>query len=261
MDTLLKSLQSERLIKIFVGPGTTMPYHVPQTILHTTSDYFTKALLHETSLGAAETGVLRFPEDDVDVWGILLYWMLIKELPETALGTRAMKDQELAEFELLLVRCWAVGERYQVPQFQDLVMLELLVFLYRGHSPLIGLVTLKEAFATTPPGRPMRKLVARNVAQQLRGQSLHHNDLDMFDGIAGCMAEIVKAVGELPSCMNGCVMPQQRDQKKVATSMAKRPWDGYMVAGGPEEHRVYASLTSVPACRDTLRAETLFALH
>ena len=56
-------------------------------------------------------------EPDWESWQIFLYWLLKREVPE-----RIHKDQ------LLLVRCWTLGECLEVPEFMDDVMLRLLLF-------------------------------------------------------------------------------------------------------------------------------------
>ena len=59
-------LQKDRLIKVYVAENAT-PYLLPGAILASISEYFVKALAHESHLGG-EDGALRFPEDDQTAW-------------------------------------------------------------------------------------------------------------------------------------------------------------------------------------------------
>jgi hypothetical protein len=56
-------------------------------------------------------------EPDWESWQIFLYWLLKREVPQ-----HTHNDQ------MLLVRCWVLGECLQVPDFMDDVMLRLLLF-------------------------------------------------------------------------------------------------------------------------------------
>ncbi|KAK4895441.1 hypothetical protein LTR27_006505 [Elasticomyces elasticus] len=78
------------------------------------------------------------------------------------------------------VRNWALGEKYQIPAFQDLIMVELLDSL---EIEGLKIETAKEAFTTTPPGSAMWGLMAEELAQKLSYKNMKYEELDMFDGI------------------------------------------------------------------------------
>ena len=71
MTTIASSLLSDRLVKIYVADSA-QPFHVQQRLLESTSEYFIRALRPD-GFGEGKSGTLRFPEDDVKIWQILLY--------------------------------------------------------------------------------------------------------------------------------------------------------------------------------------------
>jgi len=61
------------VIRIHVGSDpNTKPFFVPQSILESTSGFFVKALQYEHFGIDSQPGVLRFSEDDLATWKVLL---------------------------------------------------------------------------------------------------------------------------------------------------------------------------------------------
>ena len=58
---------------------------------------------------------------------------------------------------LQFVRCWCLGDKYCVPAFQDLIMVELLKYC-ESKAPSLGTIT--DAFDNAPPSSKLRILVA-----------------------------------------------------------------------------------------------------
>ena len=56
-------------------------------------------------------------EPDWESWQLFLYWLLKREIP-----------QHTHNNQMLLVRCWALGEHLEVRDVMDAVMLRLLLF-------------------------------------------------------------------------------------------------------------------------------------
>ncbi|KAK3115576.1 hypothetical protein LTR53_004936 [Teratosphaeriaceae sp. CCFEE 6253] len=239
MDYLLKYYKNtQRFIKIHVGrDADEQVYHVPEAALELASDYFLKALKHESSMGG-EKGLLRFPADNADAWKVLLYWILKGALPEDWNAVKKSDEQQ----ELHMVRCWAMGEKYLLPDFQDVIMLELLKYLDSRANPKAQYLTLaaaKEGFATTPAGRPLRRLIALDLAECLREGHLEYDMLCMFDGIGGAMSEVVQAVAEYGGIEENLYRLCAKNHK--TPEEAAQPWRAYMVGGGPTAHWVYES--------------------
>ncbi|KJX99911.1 hypothetical protein TI39_contig348g00012 [Zymoseptoria brevis] len=125
MDELIESLRTPtRLIRVFVGGGHDV-FHVQQQALETISPYFTNALKHDR-FKEGKDGVLELPEDEVDVWKVLLHLVLCRKLPSSLVTKDCMLTKENV---LLAVRCWTMGDKYGIKEFQDTVMLRLLRYL------------------------------------------------------------------------------------------------------------------------------------
>ena len=88
------------------------------------SEYFVKAIKNE-HLGSGTAGTMKFAEDDPGAWKMLLYWKIKGSLPLL---------QDVPSYggqQLLYTRAWILGDKYDIGEFQDLVMLELLQRLKR----------------------------------------------------------------------------------------------------------------------------------
>ncbi|KAK5702597.1 hypothetical protein LTR97_003542 [Elasticomyces elasticus] len=161
------SLQTTTDIKIIVGEKTPQTFFVQQQLLENTSDYFVKALRNQHLSERPEPGVLRFPEDRVGEWKLLLFWMYKHELPA-----------EVYHHDLFpAVRAWALGDRLCIPEFQnhvstvtqdvyrtrrDFVQIMLvLIWSFRDENP--GFALIKVAVQSSLAHSPMRKLMAEEI--------------------------------------------------------------------------------------------------
>lgn len=98
-------------------------FHVQETVLRYTSKALSANLDHE-HLGDDERGILRFPEDPVDAWEVLVFWIVTKKIPESQMHDTLVPDKAAAQFAL--VQCWILGDKYGIVEFEDLIMIELL---------------------------------------------------------------------------------------------------------------------------------------
>ena len=181
-----RSLKTDRLIKIFISDDPE-PVHVSEKTLVNASEWFAAAIRHEQ--WGSEPGVLRFPEDDLDAWKSLLFWLFKKSVPEWASdGT----GNDCEAFHLIQCRC--LGEKYLLSEFQDAVMHELLGFLANGHQTL-QLEAIKEAFENTAAGSLLRKLSAEEVVWQLKvTREISSKEMDHFDGVPGFASALTEAL-------------------------------------------------------------------
>ncbi|SMR60393.1 unnamed protein product [Zymoseptoria tritici ST99CH_1E4] len=122
MDEFLNSLRTQpRLIKISIGESEEV-FHVQQQVLENLSQYFVSALKRDTFV-EGKIGALDFPEDEVDVWRVLVHWVITRRLPRSFLE----KDFLRGAIDLhLAVKCWTTGEKYGIGEFQNTVMLHIL---------------------------------------------------------------------------------------------------------------------------------------
>ena len=143
-------MRCDRLIKLFIGEQSPemQPLLVPQALLENASEYFVKAFRNENMGQQNEPGTLRFPEDDIAAWKVFLYWIIKHKLPAAEELVPACDDENVEgkHDHILAVRCWVLGDKYCVPLFQDLIMLEILRTL--EHSSTTN-DSIMEAFSTT----------------------------------------------------------------------------------------------------------------
>lgn len=234
-------MQSDRLVKIYVGTETpeSKPFLVQQSTLEHTTDYFRKAFRNE-HLGTTEPGTLRFPEDDLNAWNVFLYWVVRRKLPPTEELMPALTndDPDLNTDHSLVVHCWALGDKYDIPTFQDEVMLEL---LRSQDSKCMELSAVKLAFEHTPPGAKLRELMAEEVGGRLAHGEIEYEQLDMFDGIVGFTSVLARKAKELQDLevwfSSLQKTPGYDDDREEWVNSDK--WRSYMVGEGPQQHWVH----------------------
>ena len=211
-------LRSQRLIKIYVADAST-PYLVQEAVLTGMSEYFKRALANADSFGG-EKDVMRFPEDDPVAWKVLLYWRI-----QGCLQRSFAEDAESTMMQL--IRCWALGDKYDVKNFQDVIMLDLIQTL---NIHLVKFEVVRFAFENTPDKSPLRKLMAQEAVISFYYPSMQYaaEDLEIFDGVCGFMTEFVKAI-------------ELKRQKEILATDLSHPdeWNEFMVGEGPMKHWVW----------------------
>lgn len=193
------------------------------TLLRRTSRVFSAALNNE-HLGEGDKGVLKFPEDDVAAWKLLVFSMFEKKLPEEDLESEANE-----RLQLLLVQCWVLGDKYDIPEFQDLAILELLHHLSDKHmTPEAA----EQAAANTSPPSELRMLAAREVARCLHSIESYSGALSVH----GFAAEVIELIGHR----------NKGGGPGVSTFIGRKDgwyrtliWKGFMVGSGPEKHWIH----------------------
>lgn len=160
------------------------PYLVQEALVTGISAFFKRAINHETSFGS-EPGVLRFPEDDQIAWEMLLHWRLKGYAVKTYVS-------EHTEEQLQLVRFWVLAEKYDIKEFQNVIMNQIFDAL---DQRTVELETVKLAFESTPPGSPLRTLMAEETVlhMDLRDE-YEHADLRELDGVLGFTTELMYAL-------------------------------------------------------------------
>lgn len=122
----------------------------------------------------------------------------------------------------LLATCWVLGDKYQVPLFTDLAMLELLFAFSPNHHFGFTPEEVKYVFANTQPGAPLQRVfVNQCVAPLLNGEIT----LDVLKEECGFDDDIM-----LPT-MQGLVelMPSN-------TTFHIPSWETYMLVKGEKKH-------------------------
>lgn len=219
------------MIEIYVGAITpdTKPYLLPQTLLESTSDYFVKALRSDTFKEGRE-GRLHFPDDDIQAWESLLFWLIKRELPDLV--------DDLDE-EHLYIKCWALGDKYGITTFQDEAMLELLRYYSQNHTDEQSIAL---ALKSSAPGSKMRRIIAEELVILV-------NDFDMGNAAFEALVDGMGIIGEFLSAQErrrkrswafGCRFAKLTAAEIEADEDDRRAyWKDYLVGEPPKKHWAY----------------------
>lgn len=209
------------MIQIFVGQDNGPPFLVPQSTLCNASKYFAKAIKNE-HLGEGQAGVLRFPEDNLKTWGVLLFWVVNSALPKEVHPF----DGEMEQPNLLLLcQTWIMADKYLLPQLQNKIMLKLLRV---SDHVTWSLEVVGVELSNTLPGSPLRRLATEEAVDAMfQMRDIEATDLDAVE-IVGLMSSMLIAVRDKMSKKDISRIINNNDIAKVT-----RP-DTYMVCTGVE---------------------------
>ncbi|KAK5708715.1 hypothetical protein LTR17_020425 [Elasticomyces elasticus] len=195
IEALASALQNDRLIKLVIGTKPEAEAEADSSYgtlsiwasaLEGATEYFRGALRNQNLGAGGEQDVLTFPEDDFRAWQVLQYWLVKGALPKDEdIPSLNLADDDIQNEGLCLgtwVLCWIMGDKYDLPVFQNLVMIELIFEVDEMVPPTVD--TIKFCFEHTPPGSLLRELMAEELAMLL-AKGLQIEKLDSFDGIAG----------------------------------------------------------------------------
>ncbi|KAI7134046.1 hypothetical protein KC343_g15997 [Hortaea werneckii] len=144
------------------------PFLISQRRLGSASKYFRKAL-RQDSFQEGRTGQIDFPEDDYNAWAVLAFWM--------------MNTFNIARKEFkpdLLIKCWVLGDKYEISEFQDQITLELL-FYFERHYATEDIIKLCSELS--PTGSVLKRLIAEEAAVALRNEKMDFEGLEAaFNG-------------------------------------------------------------------------------
>ncbi|KJX99910.1 hypothetical protein TI39_contig348g00011 [Zymoseptoria brevis] len=209
LDNLIADLRSpsQRLIRISFGTNTAItPIPVQQITLESISPYFKRAL-DENGFNVGINGSLNLPEDEFDVWKVILYWAFKHDLP----GPHQAKNLHLA------VRCWIVGDKYEIKRFQDCVMLRMLRRLDSMHFALelLGTDVLLLVLKHAPRKSLLQELVLDWVAVKM-----HKHNIGSFE-------EVLLDVAAEPFEDSVTTLETLDGTGFYPAMLAKRPWLNY----------------------------------
>ncbi|KAK5121394.1 hypothetical protein LTR85_005226 [Meristemomyces frigidus] len=150
------------LISIHVGTDIgTEALYIQQGLLEDTSEYFVNAIKYAEWGANGQRGVLRFPEDDYEVWEVFVRWASYGEVAGITLTTD----------DMLATKCHIMGDKYDIPQFQDEAMLALLVSTSRDvfswpRAEVYNEVAVNTPLNDTPLNAVLRTSMAELVIRQ-----------------------------------------------------------------------------------------------
>ncbi|KAF2488205.1 hypothetical protein BDY17DRAFT_25464 [Neohortaea acidophila] len=223
-----RNLQSSRLIEIWVG-NAKKPFLVPHNLLISQApEYFAKALDPNTfSEGKARR--IDFPEDDVESWRVFLFWLFNRELPNFPIDVETAHDRGGSK---LFVRCWALGDRYAVPAFQDEIMLALMDML---KNFTVNWPPVKLAFDITAPNSQLRRIMAEEAGENMHRGLWKDEDFKKLDGVDFTYEFIKAPKGSKTKGNERCNrFKRQKGEGGKFTYL----WKSYMVGEGPKKHRI-----------------------
>ncbi|KAK4895433.1 hypothetical protein LTR27_006497 [Elasticomyces elasticus] len=201
MHEVLGTLKDDALIKIVVGEDDGYgegieTFFIEKSLLEAASHRFTDAIKEERQDGVSQI-TLTIPDDDVFSWKMLLHWLVNRELPSDELYAEDFAYLNPDDSHLPLIRCWILGERFDLTIFQNLIM-EMIKAALSGDCDGLFLshASLQEAFQHTEPGSGVRLLAAEDIAYQLEySDDVKPGTLDKdFGGVTGFIGELLEAV-------------------------------------------------------------------
>ena len=169
-------MQSDGWIKIDVGktPTQSRSFLVQRSRLEHVSDAF--------DINVGEETTLRFEDDELEAWRVLLYWISTKQIPDTL------------DDNLLLVKCWVLGQKRGIVAFQNSVMISLL----RNYGKcFVEMEEINYAFhQVSEEGWQLQKLMAEELVILLdhdEHEDRNVEQLDACDGAPGLIKAFVEA--------------------------------------------------------------------
>ncbi|KAK3628305.1 hypothetical protein LTR56_018697 [Elasticomyces elasticus] len=221
---MIRSLQTDRIIHIYVGellPGT-KPFRVQQVLLEQLSDYFSGAL-RDKAFCEGEEGRLHFPEDDLDVWEVLLHWLFRRSLPQWV-------DVDSETKESLLIRCWVLADKYQVHDFQNEAMMDIM--MHQSQHPAC-IRNLMHGVKVTAAGSKLRRIMAEELVWQVYiKKDIQFTELDQLDG-PSFIGDFLTAKVHFDQNNNVFAGPAKFGAAMLTTPGEGPPgvWKEYMVGG------------------------------
>ncbi|KAK3112364.1 hypothetical protein LTR53_011429 [Teratosphaeriaceae sp. CCFEE 6253] len=245
MEPFIQSLQSSRDIKVVVGTEEQKTFFVQQGLLESTSEYFVKALKSQHLGKIPGPGFLKFPEDDVAPWELLLFWIYRGTYNNKPFTCTAKEGMALA------VAAWALGDRLCIPDFQNQVRAPsaaesakasadprrstsqaMLALLRAMEIANISIDVVQQAVDSSAPKSSMRALMADEIILQLHEGQIGPYALEELDGRSFLCAVLdrqqLKSDGGVSDYDRGLRLVSVEDYEKI---------NEYMVGSGLKEPR------------------------
>ena len=203
-------------MKIYIGASET-PYHVSEATLKAASDYFTTAIKHIELGVRSSPDTLRFPEDDRDAWEVFLHWLLKGTIPPIA-GVDGWE---------LNVKCWILGDRYNIPDFQDDAIFDMLSESESGFLPRLSAIQL--AFAGTPQGSKLREYMAEEAWRMVTRGLISDQELDKALNGTLYLTEILTAKRLFDEKNKQNIFHNRFGRSDYVLAMRNAPWSAFIL--------------------------------
>lgn len=215
-----RDLRNQRMARVLVGSELSKDFVVPWVTLENISKAFAQELKSHKNADSDGYGRVQLPHDRPQAWGMLLHWQVKGHLPSMR-GEKLDGDgtfENDAQLLALQVDCWLLGEKYEIVDFQDVIMLEFLSALYRAGGVTLDL--LVSALTATAPTSKLSKVMAEEAASWL-------ND--------GHAKEVLEKLGQCSSrdFSFGILHEAFEGSGDHSGRLLDPTWKDYMVGEGP----------------------------
>ncbi|KXT08991.1 hypothetical protein AC579_70 [Pseudocercospora musae] len=172
-----KSLQTQdQLSKITIGIDGSPPIYIQQRTLESVAPWLENALMRDTFI-EGQTGALHFPVDDQEAWQVLVYWIMTREVAIELTGT--MKER--ARSCILCAKCWVLGDKYDIPVFQNGVMAILLSHFLPEYTHQLPRKALNQILKACPPDSKLAEHFAFAIVEEMEFKRIDWPELRSMD--------------------------------------------------------------------------------
>jgi hypothetical protein len=155
---------------------------------------------------------------------VLLYWVIRRKFPRDELLKLSLgRAFEVAEM------CWVLGDRYDIPEFQDDAMMVILQILNADKALLP--YGIKHTFSHTRPGSKLRILATEEPVLNIYTKRMAFDQLDDYFNSMNFVGEFMELYERLRD-------PTGKEWARVAKRLQKpgtddcEHWKSFMVADG-----------------------------
>ena len=131
---------------------------------------------------------------DTSVAENLLYYIVRKEVPRDMLPTSEDRSnaRTAARQAEIAIKCWCLGERLGMADFQNQIMFHILGFM-PAYGGLISPTTMMLAFEKTPQRSKLRKILVEYIAMGTYSGDVDFDALSYFQDVEGFAQEFLAA--------------------------------------------------------------------
>ncbi|KAI4606021.1 hypothetical protein J4E83_010288 [Alternaria metachromatica] len=159
--------------------GDTERLQVHRGVLCKSSEFFRRAMKPEWTDRNDDPKTLDLPEDSATIVSDYIKWLYQGEIPirlHIADGvTREERCEEAEEFFVQIARAYVFGERMIDVKYKN-ALFKALFTAQDKFSVCMGAESIRIIYDGTPPGSPLRRLIAADIAHHA------HDDSQIGDG-------------------------------------------------------------------------------
>ncbi|KAK4623949.1 hypothetical protein CLAFUW4_05315 [Fulvia fulva] len=175
----VQQIKSEQ-VTIRVGSDSKQRgFAMPKDLLCARAEWFKNALKEDRFIEGS-TGVIELPDDLPEVFEAFEFFLYQSQLwfesPDK------LTEEELQEELILNARIWTFGDKYLLPQLQDIAMSRMCAVLDQGDALNCSAHTLAQCYNAVRADSPVRLIIIDNLVDRLQ----HGEDISMAEELAAC---------------------------------------------------------------------------